>query len=87
MLASSSAGNVAVDEASVGLNQNGKVEAASEGEEGINGEDNNVPSQNSDERHNQMHLTQAASLRIMELSQQKVVRVKFLSSPAPAIPE
>ncbi|KAI6676982.1 hypothetical protein NL676_037778 [Syzygium grande] len=68
------AGNVAVDEASVDLNQNGKVEAASEGEEGINGEDNNVPSQNSDERHNQMHLTQAASLRIVELSQQKVVR-------------
>lgn len=68
-------GNVAAEEASADLNQDGKVEAASGGgEEAINGEDNNVPSHNSDEHHNQMHLTQATSLRTMELSQQKVVR-------------
>ncbi|KAF8033135.1 hypothetical protein BT93_D1895 [Corymbia citriodora subsp. variegata] len=69
------AGNVAAEEASVDLNQDGKVEAASGGGEvAINGEDNDVPSQNSDEHHNQMHLTQVTSLRTVELSQQKVVR-------------
>ncbi|XP_048134480.1 nuclear matrix constituent protein 1 isoform X2 [Rhodamnia argentea] len=68
------AGNAA-EEASVDLNRDGKIEPASGGgEEATNGEDNNVPSHNSDKRHNQMHSTEATSLRTVELSQQKVVR-------------